>query len=362
MEHKIPVAVLGATGAVGQRFVSLLADHPWFEIASITGSKRSQGLPYEEAVKWLLPGEIPPAVREMAIERTNAVPAEIQLVFSALPSQVALEAEPELASRGYLVCSNASAHRMGPDIPLLIPEINADHLTLIDRQRAQRGWPGLIVTSPNCASTAIVFPLKAMDDAFGLSQVHAVTMQAISGAGYPGVSSLEITDNVIPFIPGEEPKLEQESRKMLGDLSAGTIEPGDFQVSAQVNRVPVLDGHLVALSIGLRNKADLEDIIRALDTFKVSDSISGLPSAPDRALLLRHEEDRPQPRLDREAENGMAVSVGRVQSCSVLDYKMISLVHNTVRGAAGGAMLNAELLVKQGFVEQVAAEGTIAES
>ena len=362
MEHKIPVAVLGATGAVGQRFVSLLAGHPWFEIASVTGSERSQGQPYGETVKWLLPGEIPPAVREMVIERTDAVPSKIQLVFSALPSRVALEAEPELASRGHLVCSNASAHRMGPDIPLLIPEINADHLALIDHQRAQRGWPGLIVTSPNCASTAIVFPLKAMDDAFGLSQVHAVTMQAISGAGYPGVSSLEITDNVIPFIPGEEPKLEQESRKMLGDLSAGTIEPGNFQVSAQVNRVPVLDGHLVALSIGLQKEANLEDVTRALEAFKASDSISGLPSAPDYALLLRHEEDRPQPRLDREAENGMAVSVGRVQPCSVLDYKMISLVHNTVRGAAGGAVLNAELLVTQGFVEQVAAEGTIAES
>lgn len=361
MEQKIPVAVLGATGAVGQRFVSLLADHPWFEIASVTGSERSQGQPYGEVVKWLLPSEIPPAVREMVIERTDAVPPEIQLVFSALPSRVALEAEPELASRGYLVCSNASAHRMGPDIPLLIPEINADHLALIDHQRAQRGWPGLIVTSPNCASTAIVFPLKAMDDAFGLSQVHAVTMQAISGAGYPGVSSLEITDNVIPFIPGEEPKLEQESRKMLGDLSAGTIEPGNFQVSAQVNRVPVLDGHLVVLSIGLQKEANLEDVIGALEAFKASDSIAGLPSAPDRALVLRHEEDRPQPRLDREAENGMAVSVGRVQSCSVLDYKMISLVHNTVRGAAGGAVLNAELLVKQGFVEQVAAESTIAE-
>jgi len=352
MEQKIPVAVLGATGAVGQRFVSLLADHPWFEIASVTGSERSQGQPYGEAVKWLLPGEIPPAVREMVIERTDAVPPEIQLVFSALPSRVALEAEPELASRGYLICSNASAHRMGPDIPLLIPEINADHLALIDHQRAQRGWPGFIVASPNCASTAIVFPLKAMDDAFGLSQVHAVTMQAISGAGYPGVSSLEITDNVIPFIPGEESKLEQESRKMLGDLSAGTIEPGNFQVSAQVNRVPVLDGHLVALSVGLRNAADLKDITHALDTFEASESISGLPSAPGHPLLLRAEEDRPQPRLDREAENGMAVSVGRVQSCSVLDYKMISLVHNTVRGAAGGAVLNAELLVKQGFVDR----------
>lgn len=352
MERKVPVAVLGATGAVGQRFVSLLADHPWFEIASVTGSKRSQGQPYGKAVKWLLPGEIPPAVREMVIERTDALPSDIQLVFSALPSRVALEAEPELASRGYLVCSNASAHRMEPDIPLLIPEINADHLALIDHQRSQRGWPGLIVTSPNCASTAIVFPLKALDDAFGLSQVHAVTMQAVSGAGYPGVASLEIVDNVIPFIPGEEPKLEQESRKMLGDAGDGTVEPGDFQVSAQVNRVPVLDGHLVALSIGLRKKADLEDITRALDTFKVSDSISGLPSAPDRALLLRHEEDRPQPRLDREAENGMAVSVGRVQPCSVLDYKMISLVHNTLRGAAGGAVLNAELLVKQGFVDK----------
>ncbi len=352
MEQKIPVAVLGATGAVGQRFVSLLADHSWFEIASVTGSERSQGQLYSEAVKWLLPGEIPRSVREMEIERTDAVPSDIQLVFSALPSQVAAEAEPELASKGYVVCSNASAHRMEPDIPLLIPEINADHLTLIDSQRNQRGWPGFIVTSPNCASTAIVFPLKALDDTFELSRVHAVTMQAISGAGYPGVSSLELYDNVIPFIPGEEPKIEQETRKMLGELSVETIEPGNFQVSAQVNRVPVLDGHLVALSVGLRNEADLEDIIHALDTFEASESTSGLPSAPGHPLLLRSEEDRPQPRLDREAENGMAISVGRVQPCSVLDYKMISLVHNTLRGAAGGAVLNAELLVKQGFVDR----------
>lgn len=362
MKEKIPVAVLGATGAVGQRFVSLLVDHPWFEIAFITGSERSQGQPYGQAVKWLLPSEIPAAVRDMVIERTDARPTDARLVFSALPSHVAAEAEPELASEGYFVCSNASAHRMGPDIPLLIPEINANHLTLIDYQRDRRGWPGFIITSPNCSTTGIVFPLKALDDAFGIGQVHAVTMQAISGAGYPGVASIELYDNVIPFIRGEEAKIEQETRKLLGEPSEGSVAPAEFQVSAQVNRVPVLDGHLAALSVGLKKDASLNDVLSVLSAFEPPPIISRLPSSPDHPLLLRSEEDRPQPRLDREAESGMAVTVGRVQSCSVLDYKMISLVHNTLRGAAGGALLNAELLVSEGFVEEVAPKTAVSQS
>ena len=362
MAEKIPVAVLGATGAVGQRFVSLLADHPWFVIASVTGSERSQGKSYGEAVKWLLPGEIPPVVRNMVIDRTDDKRSDVQLVFSALPSPIASVVEPELASAGYFVCSNASAHRMGLDIPLLIPEINASHLSLIDHQRDLRGWSGFIVASPNCSTTGIVFPLKALDDAFGVGQVHAVTMQAISGAGYPGVASIEIYDNIIPYIEGEESKIEQETRKLLGKPAGAAVEPADIPVSAQVNRVPVLDGHLIALSVGLSVDADLENVLNALGSFQASDSIAGLPSAPGHALQLRYEDDRPQPRLDREAEDGMAVTVGRVQPCPVLDYRMISLVHNTIRGAAGGAVLNAELLVAEGFVGQVAAATAIANS
>ena len=362
MEEKIPVAVLGATGAVGQRFVSLLADHPWFQIASMTGSERSQGQHYGQAVKWLLPGEIPSVVREMVIDPSTSRPPDSRLVFSALPSRVAAEIEPEMASEGYFVCSNASAHRMEPDVPLLIPEINANHLDLIDHQRDRRGWSGFIVTSPNCSTTGIVFPLKALEDAFGLDKVHAVTMQAISGAGYPGVASFEISDNVIPHIRGEEPKIEQETRKLLGDSNQGTIALADFQVSAQVNRVPVLDGHLAALSVGLKEEVGLDELLSALEAFQAHPAISKLPSAPDNPLLLRHEKDRPQPRLDREAENGMAVSVGRVQPCSVLDYKMVSLVHNTLRGAAGGALLNAEMLVAEGFIGQVSGVSAVASS
>ncbi|MFV1857795.1 MAG: aspartate-semialdehyde dehydrogenase [Anaerolineales bacterium] len=357
MTEKIPVAVLGATGTVGQRFISLLADHPWFEIASITGSERSEGREYGEAVRWLLPGEIPPLVREMRVDRGDESPQGARLLFSALPARVAEEAEPRMAAEGYIVCSNASAHRMGGDIPLLIPEINADHLALIERQRDLRGWSGLIVTSPNCSTTGIVFPLKALEDAFGVSQVHAVTMQAISGAGYPGVSSMEILDNVIPFIRGEEVKIEQETRKLLGRLGEDAIEPADIEVSAQANRVPVLDGHLAALSIGLRNAPDLNQVEAALAAFR---GVEELPSAPAHPLIVRPEQNRPQPRLDREAQDGMAVSVGRVQPCSVLDYRMVSLVHNTLRGAAGGALLNAELLVVQGYLGESAKEAAFA--
>lgn len=351
MVDRIPVAVLGATGTVGQRFVSLLAEHPWFEIASLTGSDRSEGRAYAEAVRWMLPGEIPPAVRDMVISRTDELPTGAPLVFSALPSRVAATAEPQLASAGYIVCSNASANRMEPDIPLLIPEINALHLSLIDRQRELRGWPGLIVTSPNCSTTGIVFPLKALNDAFGVRQVHAVTMQAISGAGYPGVSAIEISDNIIPHIQGEEAKIEQETRKLLGQLGEDGIVLGDFEVSAQANRVPVLDGHLASFTVKLVREAELEAVEAALRDFQ---GVDQLPSAPRSPMLLRSEENRPQPRLDRDALEGMAVSVGRVRHCSILDYKMISLVHNTLRGAAGGALLNAELLVAQGFLGEYA--------
>jgi aspartate-semialdehyde dehydrogenase len=357
---RIPVGILGATGAVGQRFISLLADHPWFEVTAVAASERSAGKRYEEAVNWVIPGEIPPGVTDLIVTNTDDIDAlgDVRLLFSALPSSAARELEPALAARGYIVCTNASALRMDPDVPLLIPEINADHVGLIDAQRKRRGWPGLIVASPNCAVTAIVFPLRALHDAFGLTQTHVVTMQAISGAGYPGVSSFDIFDNVIPYIGGEESKFEGEPHKMLGTLVDGQIRLADFVVSAQVNRVPVIDGHLAALSVGLKRKASVSEVEEALAAFQPPAITRELPSAPGTPMILRTEPDRPQPRRDRDAENGMAVSVGRVQPCPVLGIKLVALVHNTLRGAAGGAILNAELLAAAGYIQDYSVQPT----
>jgi aspartate-semialdehyde dehydrogenase len=354
--HKIPVAVLAATGAVGQRFVTLLADHPWFEVVQVTGSERSAGQRYADAVNWVVPGEIPAGVGGLTVQSMDhghALGDQVRLVFSALPSEVARDVEPALAAAGTLVCSNASALRMEPDVPLLISEINPDHLALIDAQRARRGWPGLIVTSPNCATCGVVFPLRALHDAFGLAQVHVVTMQAISGAGYPGVASFDILDNVIPYIKGEEDKVETEPRKLLGSLENGEVRMADFAISAQVHRVPVMDGHMAALSVKLVEHASLADVKAALAEHQWPEIVRQLPSAPARAMIVRDEPDRPQPRRDRDAEQGMAISVGRIQACSVLDFKLDALVHNTLRGAAGGAILNAEQLVAAGYVEGV---------
>lgn len=352
MTERIPVAVLAATGAVGQRFVSLLADHPWFEVAVVTGSDRSAGLPYAEAVSWVVPGEIPAGAARLVVQPTGDAGAldGVRLAFSALPGDIARAVETDLAARGLAVCSNASALRMEPDVPLLIPEVNPDHLALIPAQREQRGWTGLAVTSPNCSTTGIVLPLKALHDAFGLARVHAVTMQAISGAGYPGVPSFDVLDNVIPFINGEEEKVEQEPRKLLGAVDGGVVRLADFTVSAQTHRVPVMDGHLAAISVELAAPAALADVQAALAEFKPPAEVRGLPSAPPRPLIVRGEPDRPQPRRDRDAANGMAVTVGRVQPCPVLGFKLVALVHNTVRGAAGGAILNAELLAAQGYL------------
>jgi aspartate-semialdehyde dehydrogenase len=350
MKDRIPVAVLGATGAVGQRFVSLLENHPWFEVASVTGSDRTQGSIYGEAVRWVVPGDFPAKVAGMTVHASDD-PGQVALVFSALPSNIAREIEPLLAGRGYVVCSNASALRMQPDVPLLIPEINPGHLEVIEAQRRRAGYEGSIVTSPNCAVSAIIFPLAALQWAFGLTRVHAVTMQAISGAGYPGVPASDIQDNVIPFINGEEDKIENEPRKLLGQVRDGEIVPASFVVSAQANRVPVSDGHTAALSVELERKASLGEVRAALESFRASDEVAELPSAPARPLVLRGEPDRPQPRRDRDDQDGMAVVVGRLSACAVLDYKMVALVHNMLRGAASGAILNAELLVSRGYLE-----------
>ena len=351
MTVRIPVAVLGATGAVGQRFIQLLAAHPWFEIAAVAASERSAGHHYAEAANWVIPSDPPPRVGEMIVQPLEPnLPAK--LVFSALPSSIAREIEPIFAQAGYAVCSNASAFRQEPGVPLLIPEINADHVAMITLQQAERGWPGFIVTSPNCTTTGIVMPLKPLDDAFGLQKVFAATMQAISGAGYPGVASLDILDNVIPYIGGEEEeKIEAETRLLMGSIVDGQRVEADLIISSQANRVPVLDGHTVCLSLGFERKPSVAEAIRVLEEYRGADVVRELPSAPEHPILVRHEPNRPQPRRDRDAGGGMAITVGRVRECPLLDLRLVSVSHNTLRGAASGSILNAELLVAEGFVE-----------
>lgn len=357
---KIPVAVLGATGAVGQRFVQLLASHPWFDVCAVAASERSAGRAYREMANWVIPGDAPPAAAAMIVQPLDpdalrSAPGEApRIVFSALPSAVAREVEPAFARAGYIVCSNAAAYRQEPGVPLLIPEVNADHAGMIPRQRAERGWPGCLVTSPNCTTTGIVLPLKPLHEAFGLERVMAVSMQAISGAGYPGVPSLDILDNIVPYIGGEEEKIEQETRLLLGQMVDGRRAEADLAVSAQANRVPVLDGHTVCLSLGFKQPPSVEEAQSVLSRFRGPDVVRTLPSAPPQPLLVRHEPDRPQPRRDRDAAGGLAVTVGRIRPCPVLDLRLVSVSHNTLRGAASGSILNAELLVAMGYVEREA--------
>lgn len=349
MSH-IPVAVLGATGTVGQRFVQLLAAHPWFEVRAVAASDRSVGRRYADACHWLLPTPLPEAVGRLVVQPTRP-PLEPRLVFSALPSRAAGPVEEELARAGHIVCTNASAHRMDPDVPLLIPEVNADHTTLLPVQRERRGWPGAIVASANCSATQLALALKPLHEAFGLERVSVVTMQAVSGAGYPGVPSLDILGNVIPYIRGEEEKVEQEARKLLGRLEGEGVRDAPFVVSAQCNRVPVRDGHLACVSVGFaRSGVGVEQAVAALEEFRGPSEVADLPSSPARPVIVRREPDRPQPVLDREAGGGTAVSVGRVRPCPLFDLKFVLLGHNTLRGAAGGAIHNAELLVAQGWV------------
>ncbi len=345
-EEKIPVAVLGATGAVGQRFVQLLADHPWFELVALTGSERSAGKPYAEACRWILDGDPPAGVREMVIAPSKTdLPA--RLVFSALPSRRAREIEPRFAAAGYGVCSNASAYRTEPDVPLLIPEVNASHAALIERQRRERGWSGFLVTSPNCTTTGLAMTLKPLDLAFGVQQVFVTTLQAVSGAGYPGIPYLDIAENIIPYIPGEEEKIQTETLLLLGRVQEEERRPAKIGISAQVNRVPVFDGHTLSIAVALEKKVSPEDAIRALIEYPGLE----LPSAPPQPLVVRTDPDRPQPRRDRGNLEGMAVTVGRIRPCPVLDLRLVSVVHNTLRGAASGSILNAELLVSLGYLE-----------
>jgi aspartate-semialdehyde dehydrogenase len=347
---RIPIAVLGATGVVGQRFVQLLTDHPIFEITALTGSERKVGQRYTDACHWVLSPQPPPSAAGMILQRSEPN-LNARVVFSALPASVATVLEPKFAQAGYAVCSNSSAYRTAEDIPMIIPEVNSDHLALISRQQNERGWSGFIVTSPNCTTTGIVMPLKPLHEAFGVRQVFAVSMQAVSGAGYPGTPSLDISDNVLTLIPGEEEKVERETRELLGQIADGRNIAADFIVSAQTNRVPVLDGHTICLSVGFEDRPTIENAIDVLSRFRGPSSVRILPSAPDHPLIVRPEPDRPQPRWDRDSEDGMAVSVGRVRACPLLDLRMVTIVHNTLRGAASGSILNAELLAAKKYVQ-----------
>jgi aspartate-semialdehyde dehydrogenase len=335
---------------VGQRFVQLLDGHPWFEITALAASEQSAGRPFAEVSKWVIPGDPPSGVGEMIV-RPLVPDLPARLVFSALPGSVAREIEPAFARAGYAVCSNASAYREAPGIPLLIPEVNAGHVAMIEQQRVDRGWTGLLVASPNCTVTGMVMPLKPLDDAFGVRRVFAASMQAISGAGHPGVASLDILGNVVPYIGGEEEKIEQEARLLLGHMVNGQRIESDVVVSAQANRVPILDGHTVCLSIGFEKPSSPEAAIEVLASYRGAEVVRQLPSAPERPIVVRLEPDRPQPRRDRDAEGGMAVTVGRVRPCPLLDLRLVSVSHNTLRGAASGSILNAELLVASGLVE-----------
>jgi len=351
MGTRIPVGVLGATGMVGQQFVRLLQGHPWFEVTVLTGSERSAGKPYGEACKWVVPGEMPSSLREVIVQPTTPE-LDCRVVFSALPSSVAGPIEEELAAAGFVVFSKAASHRMDPDVPLLIVEVNPDHLALIHVQRRRRGWDrGFIVTDPNCSTIALTMALKPLHDRFGVREVMVTTMQALSGAGYPGVSGFDILDNVVPYIRGEEEKMENEPLKILGQLEGERIRPAEFSISAQCNRVNVLDGHLEAISVRLGREASAEEIIEAWRTFRGLPQELGLPSAPEQPIIVRSEQDRPQPRLDRDAGKGMAVTVGRLRPCPLLGWKFLALVHNTIRGAAGTSILDAELMKVQGYLD-----------
>ena len=346
MSNKYRVGILGATGTVGQRFVQLLENHPQFEITALAASDRSAGKTYFEATPWKLATAMPESVKEITVTPIEP-PLECDIVFSSLPSNVARETEEKFARAGYPVISNSSSFRMDEDIPLLIPEINFAHLDLIETQQQKRGFgKGFIVTNPNCSVITFAPPLAALDQKFGLEAVIVTTLQAVSGAGYPGVPSLDITDNVFPYISGEEPKVETEAQKILGSFADGKIEKADFTVSAQCFRVNVTDGHTAAVRVKLKQTATLEDVEQAMSDFPGLD----LHSSPKPFIYVCDEPDRPQPRLDRDRGNGMSITVGRLYPDNVFDYRFVCLSHNTIRGAAGAAVLNAELLIAKNLI------------
>ncbi len=349
-DRQARVAVLGATGAVGQRLVQMLAVHPWFELVAVMASQRSQGRSYGDATHWLLPGGIPSEVAAMTVLPPQPQQVAVDLVFSALDPAVADNVEPAFRDAGVVVVSNTRSFRDDPEVPLVIPEINPDHLALVSAQRRRHG--GAIVTNPNCSTIGLALAIEPLRQAFGIRQVLVTTLQAVSGAGYPGTPSLDVMDNILPLIPGEEAKLRSEPNKIFGHLAknAGTITQASLTVSAQCNRVAVREGHLLSISLELERKAGLEEARAALAGYRSPLADSGLPTAPARPVVVSDGAGRPQPVLDRDRAGGMAVTVGRLQSCPVLDLRYVALVHNTIRGAAGGTILIAELLVAQGLV------------
>ena len=349
MDGKIEVGILGATGTVGQEFVALLADHPWFTVTWIGASERSAGKRYRDATPWRLPAPRPSRVADMVVETVTTGRAP-KLVFSGLDASVAGEVETAFAEQGHLVVSNARNHRMDPVVPLVVPEVNADHLQLLTAQAASKGWSGGIVTNPNCSTVVLAMAVAPLRQ-FGLRQIIVSTLQAISGAGYPGVASLDIVGNVVPVVAGEEVKIETETRKILGQVTDAGVTVHPVTVSASTTRVPVINGHTEIVTVSLESDPGPEALIAALRGFSGRPQEMDLPSAPPRPVLYLDEADRPQPRLDVDRGHGMTVCVGRLRACPVLDYKFVAMGHNTVRGAAGGAVLNAELLKVEGGVD-----------
>lgn len=346
---KIPVGVLGATGMVGQRFIQLLTDHPWFELEALTASERSSGKRYENAAKWYLYPPMPDDVKDIEVRSTETEAVEnAEIVFSALPSGVAQEVEPAMAEAGHIVASNASSYRMESDVPLMIPEINPDHLSLLDRQREERGWDGAIVTNPNCTTIIFLLALEPLVEEFGVNRAFATSMQALSGAGYGGVKSMEIEDNLIPHIPKEEWKTENEPLKILGKFKDGEIEKAELKISASCNRVTVLDGHTISTFLELGEEASPEDVMEAMRNFRADPQNLELPTAPEEPVIVTEKPDRPQPRFARHAGSvpGMSVVVGRIQEDPALKNGVRFLVsgNNAIRGAAGASVLNAELM------------------
>lgn len=356
MSGKLRVGILGATGTVGQRFIQMLERHPQFEVTALAASDRSEGKTFADACTWRLPGEMPEFVKPIRVQAPHP-PLDCELIFSSLPSDMAQAVEEEFAESGYPVISNSSACRMHPDVPLVIPEVNHDHLSLLEVQRSTRRFKegGFIVTNPNCSTVMLAMALAPLHSKFGVSACIVTTMQALSGAGYPGVASMDATDNVIPFIASEEEKMESEGLKILGRMSGRSIEQASFKISAQCNRVNVSDGHMGAVRVKLSRPAKIEEVREAFASWTSLPQQMRLHTAPERPLIVRDEQDRPQPRLDRDAGNGMSVTIGRIRPDKVLDYRFIALSHNTIRGAAGAAILNAELLAAKGHFDALRA-------
>jgi aspartate-semialdehyde dehydrogenase len=356
IQNKIPVGILGATGMVGQRYIQLLENHPWFEIAWMAASDRSSGKTYGEAAKWRLDSALPERIAQMTLRPAEPFGAP-RVIFASVDAAYARELEPKFAEAGCAVLSNSSAFRMTPNVPLVIPEINADHLHLIEEQPSRKSTGGYMVTNPNCSTIGLVMALKPIEELFGIEQIFVTTMQAVSGAGYPGVASMDILGNVVPFIGSEEEKMEAETLKLLGRLEGHSVTPLNARITAHCNRVAVEDGHTECVSIKLGNKlgrtVTREDLLAAWAEFR---PLAGqdLPTAPAQPVFFAEQNDRPQPRLDRNRENGMAATVGRLRPCGLLDWKFVVLSHNTVRGAAGATILNAELLHRLGKLEQTA--------